>query len=85
MAGKLHLVANAAVCPDPSNTDCPSLRSESQFVHLIDDTITYFSSSPIRTELVNQVQRALIGSLVMNVGGLAAFVLPTASTSPALP
>lgn len=50
--------AIAAACPDPSNTDCPSPPSEYQFVHLIDDTTTYFSPGPIRAELVDRVERA---------------------------
>ena len=61
MALGLTALAPAAVaagCPDASNTDCPSPPSESQFVQLTDDTMTYFSPGPIRTELLALVHRA---------------------------
>jgi hypothetical protein len=50
--------AGAAGCPDPTNTDCPTPPSESQFVQLADDTVTYFMPGAIRTELLDQIQRA---------------------------
>jgi hypothetical protein len=50
--------AGAAGCPDPANTDCPTPPSVSQFVQLAGDTMTSFGPGPIRTELLDQVQRA---------------------------
>lgn len=51
----LASVPGGAGCPDPSNTDCPSPPTESQFVHLTATTTTYFSPGPIRTELLGQI------------------------------
>lgn len=50
--------AHAATCPDPTNVDCPPAPSDTQFVQLTNDTLTYLPPIPVRAELIRLVQRA---------------------------
>jgi hypothetical protein len=57
-SGAMTMGASASHCPDTDNPDCPAPPSPSQFAQLAEDTLFYFPSSPVRSELVRKVQQS---------------------------